>query len=148
MAVDEHARALEAKLRGEVIGRDQPGYDEARRLYNAMIDRRPLLIARCVDAADVATAVTFARDSGLELAVRSGGHNGAGFGSVDDGLVVDLSPMRGVEVDPGARTARVLGGTLLGQVDAATHEHGLAAPFGIISTTGVGGLTLGGGVVT
>jgi FAD/FMN-containing dehydrogenase len=146
MAGNESASALQAKLRGEVIGRDHPGYDEARSLYNAMIDKRPLVIARCADAADVATAVTFARESGLELAVRSGGHNGAGLGGVDDGLVVDLSAMRGVDVDPDARTATVLGGTLLGQVDAATHEYGLAAPFGIISTTGVGGLTLGGGV--
>ena len=99
-----------------------------------------------MDAADVAAAVLFGRKEGLEIAVRSGGHNGAGLGSVDDGLVIDLSAMRGVDVDADARTARVLGGTLLGQVDAATHEHGLAAPFGIISTTGVGGLTLGGGV--
>ncbi len=137
---------LQAKLRGEVIGRDHVGYDEARRVYNAMIDKRPLVIARCADAADVATAVGFARDSGLDLAIRGGAHNGAGSASVDDGLVIDLSALRGVDVDPVARTARVLGGTLLGQVDAATHEHGLAAPFGIISTTGVGGLTLGGGV--
>ena len=146
MAAIDDVGALRAKLRGEVIGRDHPGYDEARRLFNAMIDRRPLSIVRPADAADVATAVTFARDSGLEVAIRGGGHNGAGLGGVDDGLVIDLSAMRGVDVDPDARTARVLGGTLLGEVDAATHDHGLAAPFGIISTTGVGGLTLGGGV--
>ena len=146
MAANGHAGALQANLRGEVIDRGHPGYDEARSLYNAMIDRRPLVIAYPVDTADVAAAVLFGRKEGLEIAVRSGGHNGAGFGSVDDGLVIDLSAMRGVDVDADARTARVLGGTLLGQVDAATHEHGLAAPFGIISTTGVGGLTLGGGV--
>lgn len=146
MAVDGHARALQASLRGEVIDRGHPGYDEARSLYNAMIDRRPLVISYPVDTADVAAAVLFGRREGLEIAVRSGGHNGAGFGCVDDGLVIDLSAMRGVDVDADVRTARVLGGTLLGQVDAATHEHGLAAPFGIISTTGVGGLTLGGGV--
>ena len=146
MAVNGHARALQASLRGEVIDRGHPGYDEARSLYNAMIDRRPLVISCPVDTADVAAAVLFGRREGLEIAVRSGGHNGAGFGCVDDGLVIDLSAMRGVDVDADARTARVLGGTLLGQVDAATHEHGLAAPFGIISTTGVGGLTLGGGV--
>ena len=138
--------ALSAKLRGRVVHRASPEYDEARALFNAMIDRRPRLIAYPLDASDVGAAVDFGRETGLEIAVRGGAHNGAGFGSVDDGLVIDLSAMRGVEVDPGARTARVLGGTLLGEVDAATHEHGLAAPFGIISTTGVGGLTLGGGV--
>jgi len=142
----ELAAELSATLRGGVVDRASPRYDEARALFNAMIDRRPLLIAYPVDAADVAAAVSFGRNAGLEIAVRGGGHNGAGFGGVDDGLVIDLSAMRGVDVDPAARTARVLGGTLLGQVDAATHEHGLAAPFGIISTTGVGGLTLGGGV--
>jgi FAD/FMN-containing dehydrogenase len=137
---------LSSTLRGAVITRDSRNYDEARALFNAMIDRRPLLIAYPTDAAGVAAAVSFGRDEGLEIAVRCGAHNGAGLGSVDNGLVIDLSAVRGVEVDPGSRTARVLGGTLLGQVDAATHEHGLAAPFGIISTTGVGGLTLGGGV--
>ena len=89
---------------------------------------------------------TFGREAGLEIAIRGGAHNGAGLAGVDDGLVIDLSALRGVEVDPEARTARVLGGTLLGEVDAETHKHGLAAPFGIISTTGVGGLTLGGGI--
>jgi FAD/FMN-containing dehydrogenase len=138
--------ALAARMRGSVITPSDPSYDEARALYNAMIDKRPAVIARCTDADDVIAALGFARENALEVAVRCGGHSGPGFGSVDDGLVVDLSPMRGVEVDPAARTARVLGGTLLGQVDAATHEHGLATPFGIISTTGVGGLTLGGGI--
>jgi FAD/FMN-containing dehydrogenase len=145
-ADSELAGKLSSMLRGSVVTPESPEYDEARALYNAMIDRRPALIAYPVDATDVASAVAVGRDAGLDIAVRSGGHNGPGFGCVDDGLVVDLSRMRGVEVDPEARTARVLGGTLLGQVDAATHEHGLAAPFGIISTTGVGGLTLGGGV--
>jgi hypothetical protein len=138
--------ALSANLRGTVVHRASPEYDEARALYNAMIDRRPRLIARCLDAADVAAAVSFGREAGLEIAVRGGAHNGAGLAGVDDGLVIDLSALRGVEVDPEARTARVLGGTLLGEVDAETHKHGLAAPFGIISTTGVGGLTLGGGI--
>lgn len=148
MAIVDSALAAElsSTLRGDVVDRGSPGYDDARALFNAMIDRRPLLIAYPVDAADVAAAVGFGRTAGLDIAVRCGGHNGAGFGGVDDGLVIDLSAMRGVEVDPDARTATVLGGTLLGEVDAATHEHGLAAPFGIISTTGVGGLTLGGGV--
>jgi FAD/FMN-containing dehydrogenase len=142
----ELASALSSKLRGAVVHAGSPEYDEARALFNAMIDRRPLLIAYPLDAADVGAAVGFAREADLEIAVRCGGHNGAGLGSVDDGLAIDLSAMRGVELDADARTARVLGGTLLGEVDAATHEHGLAAPFGIISTTGVGGLTLGGGV--
>ncbi|HEX4745387.1 MAG TPA: FAD-binding oxidoreductase [Gaiellaceae bacterium] len=144
--VNQSVTALQASLRGEVIGREHPGYDEARSLYNAMIDKRPRFIARCVDAADVMAAVRFARESELEIAVRGGGHNGAGSGSVDDGLVVDLSALRGVIVDPDARTARVLGGSLLGDVDHATHPFGLALPFGFISTTGIGGLTLGGGV--
>jgi FAD/FMN-containing dehydrogenase len=138
--------ALQASLRGEVIGRDDPQYDDARRVYNAMIDKRPRLIARCVDAADVSAAVNFARETGLDIAVRGGSHNGAGSGSVDDGLVIDLSPLRGVIVDPDARVARVLGGSLLGDVDHATYPFALAVPFGFISTTGIGGLTLGGGV--
>ena len=143
---DQLTSALQARLRGEVLGSDHPDYDEARRLYNAMIDKHPRQIARCVDAGDVVQAVTFARETGIDLAVRAGGHNGPGLGSVDDGLMIDLSAMRGVIVDPDARTARVLGGTLVGDVDHATNAFGLAAPFGIISTTGVGGLTLGGGI--
>jgi FAD/FMN-containing dehydrogenase len=138
--------ALQTKLRGEVIGRDHPRYDDARSLYNAMIDRRPLLIARVADADDVMATVSFARESGLEIAVRGGGHNGAGSGSVDDGIVIDLSRLRGVDVDRDARTARVLGGSLLSDIDQATQPFGLALPFGFISTTGIGGLTLGGGV--
>lgn len=138
--------ALQANLRGDVIGRDHPEYDTARKIYNAMIDKRPRVIARCVDAADVMAAVNFGREAGLDVAVRGGSHNGAGLGSVDDGLVIDLSPLRGVIVDPDARTARVLGGSLLGDVDHATYPFGLALPFGFISTTGIGGLTLGGGV--
>jgi len=138
--------ALQASMRGEVIGRDDPQYDDARMLYNAMVDKRPRLIARCVDAADVIAAVNFAREAGLEIAVRGGSHNGAGSGSVDDGLVIDLTPLRGVIVDPEARIARVLGGSLLGDVDHATYPFALAVPFGFISTTGIGGLTLGGGV--
>ena len=145
-ADSELGAALSSTLRGSVVTRESPEYDQARVLYNAMIDRRPLLVAFPVDASDVAAALAFGRSEGLEIAVRGGGHSGAGLGSVDDGLVIDLSGMRGVVVDPDARTARVLGGTLLAEVDAATHEHGLAAPFGIISTTGVGGLTLGGGI--
>jgi FAD/FMN-containing dehydrogenase len=142
----ELAETLGAGFRGRMIGSDDSDYDTARKLYNAMIDKRPRLIAQCVDAADVIAAVNVARDAGLDVAVRCGAHNGPGLGSVDDGLVIDLSALRGVIVDPDARIAHVLGGTLLGEVDHATQPFGLAAPFGIISTTGVGGLTLGGGV--
>jgi FAD/FMN-containing dehydrogenase len=130
--------------RGDVVTPGDPSYDQARAVYNAMIDKHPALVARCHDAADVIASVRFGRDQGLDIAVRSGGHNGAGFGTLDDGLVIDLSGMRGVRVNPDAATARVAGGTQLGEVDHATHAFGMAAPFGIISTTGVGGLTLGG----
>jgi hypothetical protein len=138
--------ALEAAMRGTLTAPSDPDYDERRALHNAMIDRRPALIARCTDAADVIAAVGHARSEGLPLAIRGGGHNGAGLGSVDDGLVIDLSGMRGVIVDPVSKVARVLGGSLLGDVDHATHPFGLALPSGIISTTGVGGITLGGGL--
>lgn len=146
IAIDELSQELGASLRGSVVTPSDSQYDEARALYNAMIDKRPALIARCVDAADVVAAVDFGRQQGLDIAVRGGGHNGAGLASVDDGLVIDLSAMRGVHVDPKERLAHVLGGALVGDVDHATNVFGLAAPFGIISTTGVAGLTLGGGV--
>src|SRR2546423_4234704 len=133
-------------FQGRLIGPGDGDYDEARAVYNAMIDKRPALIARCADADDVATAVGFARDHGLLLAVRGGGHNGAGLGTCDDGVVIDLSLLKDVEVDPGNKTVRVGGGCTWGEVDGATGEHGLATPSGIISTTGVGGLTLGGGL--
>lgn len=137
---------FKASLRGELIGPDDEGYDAARQVYNAMIDRRPRLIAYCVDVADVITAVNFARDNSITLAVRGGGHNGGGLGVVDDGLVIDLSSMKGIRVDPAAQTVRVEGGCTWGDVDHATHAFGMATPSGIISTTGVGGLTLGGGI--
>src|SRR5262245_31929316 len=132
-------------LRGTLIGRDHPDYDEARKLYNGMIDKRPLLIARCADVGDVVTAVNFGRDNNVRIAIRGGGHNGPGLGSVDDGLVLDLSMMKGIHVDPASRTVRVEPGCTSGDVDHATHAFGLAVPFGIVSTTGVAGLTLGGG---
>ncbi|WP_377730321.1 FAD-binding oxidoreductase [Paraburkholderia caffeinitolerans] len=135
-----------ANLLGEVIEPVDARYDDARRVYNAMISKRPGLIARCADVADVIACVNFAREHGLLLAVRGGGHNGGGLGVCDDGLVIDLSAMRGVHVDPAARTVRVEGGCRLRDVDHATHAFGLAVPAGIISTTGVGGLTLGGGI--
>jgi hypothetical protein len=132
-------------LRGTLIQRDEAGYDEARRLYNAMIDKRPVAIARCANVADVIAAVNFGRNNGLSMAIRGGGHNGPGLGSVNDGLVIDLSAMKGVRVDPEARTARVEAGCTQGDVDHATHAFGLAVPAGIISTTGIAGLTLSGG---
>jgi FAD/FMN-containing dehydrogenase len=137
---------LTAAVKGRVVEHGQAGYDEARALYNAMIDKHPAAIAYCVDEADVVGAVGFARERGLRLAVRCGGHTGAGLGSVDDGLVLDLSAMNNVTVDPAAKMVRAQGGALLQDVDRATHEHGFAVPAGIISTTGIGGLTLGGGV--
>jgi FAD/FMN-containing dehydrogenase len=135
-----------SRLRGELIRPGDAGYEQARKLYNGMIDKRPALIARCVDVADVIGAVNFAREHKLTLAVRGGGHNGAGLGSCDAGLVIDLSRMKGVHVDPAARTTRVEGGCTWGDVDHATHAFGLATPSGFVSTTGVGGLTLGGGI--
>jgi FAD/FMN-containing dehydrogenase len=143
---DAAVQAFAAGMRGVLIRPEDPAYDEARKVYNAMIDRYPALIARCADAGDVIAAVSFARDQGLLLAVRGGGHNGPGLGVCDDGLVIDLSLMKGVRVDPISRTARVAGGSLLGDVDHATHAFGLATPSGIIATTGVGGITLGGGL--
>jgi FAD/FMN-containing dehydrogenase len=133
-------------LRGRLIGRADPDYDEARKLYNGMIDKRPLMIARCADVADVVTAVNFAREHHLRVAVRGGGHNGPGLGSVDDGLMIDLSLMKGVRVDVANGAVRVEAGCTSGDVDHVTHAFGLAVPFGIVSSTGVGGLTLGGGI--
>jgi FAD/FMN-containing dehydrogenase len=140
-ATDTFARGL----RGRLIRPTDPDYDEARALYNGMIDKRPRLIARCVNVTDVIAAVTFAREEGLLLAIRGGGHNGPGLGSVNDGLVIDLSLMKSVHVDPRTQTVRVDPGCTSGDVDHATHSFGLAVPFGIVSTTGVAGLTLGGG---
>jgi FAD/FMN-containing dehydrogenase len=132
-------------LRGSLIEPSDPHYDEVRALYNGMIDKRPALIARVADVADVITAVNFAREQGMLLAIRGGGHNGPGHGSCDDGLVIDLSRLKSVRVDPETRRVRVEAGCTSGDVDHATHAFGLAVPFGLISTTGVAGLTLGGG---
>jgi hypothetical protein len=136
---------LRESLRGSIVTPQDGGYDDARSLYNAMIDKRPAVIARCADVADVIAAVNFGRDSGLLVAVRGGGHNGAGLGSCDGGLVIDLGSMKGIRVDPDRRTIRVGAGCTQGDVDHAAHAFGLAVPAGIVSTTGVAGLTLGGG---
>jgi len=130
---------------GRVVELGDSGYDEARAVYNGMIDRRPAAVAYCADEQDVVAAVGFARARGLPIAVRCGSHSGSGLGVVDDGIVIDLSALDAVAVDPTARSVKVQGGVKLGQVDAATHEHGLAVPVGVLSTTGVGGLATGGG---
>ncbi|WP_241502119.1 FAD-binding oxidoreductase [Hymenobacter glacialis] len=132
--------------RGALLQPQDAGYDEARRVYNGMIDKHPALIARCADVADVMAAVDYARQEHLLLAVCGGGHSGAGMGMCDDGMVIDLSLMRGIHVDPEARTVLVEGGCTLGDIDHATHPFGLALPSGIISTTGIGGIALGGGM--
>ncbi|HZM58139.1 MAG TPA: FAD-binding oxidoreductase [Vicinamibacterales bacterium] len=146
MLTDTTVAAFKSALRGEVIVPGDARYDEARKVYNGMIDRRPRLIAKCTDVADVIAAVNFGRDNSLPVSIRSGGHNAAGLGVCDDGVVVDLSPMRYVHVDPRKKTIRAGGGALWGDVDHAGFPFGLAVPAGFISTTGVGGLTLGGGI--
>jgi len=147
MAIDDAIlRELTPNFRGELLTPEGDGYDQARAVHNAMIDRRPALVARCTDVADVICVVNFARDNELALAVRGGGHGVAGYGTVDDGVVLDLSPMKGIFVDPDGRLVTVEGGCTWGAVDHATHAFGLATPSGVVSTTGVGGLTLGGGL--
>jgi FAD/FMN-containing dehydrogenase len=147
VTVEEIAVAdLAGQLRGRLLRPDDESYLEACRVYNGMIEKRPALIARCVDVADVIASVNFAREHELALAVRGGGHSGPGLGVCDGGLVIDLSGMKGVRVDPVERTAQVGGGCVWGDVDHATHAFGLATPSGFISSTGVGGLTLGGGI--
>jgi len=137
---------FESGFRGDLYAPGDQGYDAARNIYNAMIDKRPGLIARCADVADVIRAVNLARDRRWVLAVRGGGHNVAGLGTCDDGLVVDLSAMKWVRIDPAERTAHVGSGCTWGDLDHATHAFGLAVPGGVVSTTGVSGLTLGGGI--
>jgi FAD/FMN-containing dehydrogenase len=145
--LDEQAlTSFSAGLRGTVIQPPDTAYERARRVNNFLIDRHPRLIVQCRDTADVMSAVTFAREQGLEIAIRGGGHNVAGNAVCDDGLVIDLSQMRSVQVDPARRVARVEGGCVWKDVDHATHAFGLATPGGIISSTGVAGLTLGGGI--
>jgi len=139
------AAKLGAGLSGEALAPADPGYEVARRIHNGLIDRRPAMIARCADTADVAHAVAFGREQELELSVRGGGHNVAGKAVADGALMIDLSPMKGVEVDPRARTARAQGGVTVGEYDRATAAFGLATTSGVVSSTGIAGLTLGGG---
>ncbi len=145
MSDSKMAQELRGRLQGEVLGPADAGYDEARRVWNGMIDRQPALIARCAGTADVATAVRFAGEKDLLVAVRGGGHNVSGNATCDGGLVIDLGPMNTVQVDAGKCLARAGGGTLWRQYDAQTQRHGLASPGGAISSTGIAGLTLGGG---
>lgn len=137
---------LKGRVRGEVITPEDASYDEARKVHNGMIDRRPAVVARCQDTGDVIAAVDYARENGLLLSVRGGGHSVPGFGTNEGGLVIDLSRMKGTRVDPGKRTIRAEGGCTWGDFNHATYPFGLATTGGIISTTGVGGLTLGGGI--
>jgi FAD/FMN-containing dehydrogenase len=136
---------LKARVRGPLLRPGEPGYDEARSVWNAMIDRRPALIVRCLGAADVVACVAVAREHGIQLSIKGGGHNIAGLAVCDGGLMLDMSLMRGVWVDPGQRVARAQAGCLLGDVDRETQLHGLAAVLGFVSNTGCAGLTLGGG---
>jgi FAD/FMN-containing dehydrogenase len=142
MSIEE----FKAALRGELIQPQDEAYAGARRVYNGMIDKKPRMIARCADVTDVISAVNFGRENDMLVAIRGGGHNGGGLGICDDGLVIDLSLIKYTRVNPEAKTVRVGGGCTWGDVDHATHSFGLAVPTGVISTTGVGGLTLGGGV--
>src|SRR5437588_1408088 len=147
LTLEETAVAeLEAGLRGQIVGRDDATYDQHRAVWNGSIDRRPALIARCAGVADVIASVRFGREHGLPVAVRSGGHSFPGLSVADDAFVVDLGLLKGVRVDPEARTARVQAGVLLGELDRETQAFGLAAPSGIVTHTGVAGLTLGGGI--
>lgn len=136
---------LRAQVGGQILVAGDPGYEEARRVWNGMIDRHPALVVRCRGAADVIASVSFAREHDMLLSVRGGGHNVAGFGTCDGGIVIDLSPMRGVRLAPTSDTVRVEAGATWGDVDRETQVRGLAVPGGIVSTTGVAGLTLGGG---
>jgi FAD/FMN-containing dehydrogenase len=145
-SAEPNIEAFRSSLRGTLIQPGDDGYDTARNVYNGMIDRRPRFIARCADVADVIAAVNFARDNKLTVSIRGGSHNVTGFAVCDDGIVIDLSGMRGVRVDPKNHTARAEGGCTWGDLDHATHAFGLATTGGVLSTTGVAGLTLGGGI--
>ena len=142
----EAVAALREVFRGELVGAGDPGYDAARRVWNGNVDRRPALVARCHGVADVRQAVSFARAEGLLVSVRGGGHSAPGYGTNDGGLVIDLSAMKGIRVDPGARIARAEGGALWRELDRETQAFDLATTGGTVSNTGIAGLTLGGGL--
>ncbi len=146
MSLQQAIKEFRTRFRGSVIEPEDAGYEESRKVYNGMIDRRPRLIARCADAADVITAVRMARANDLQVSIRGGGHNAAGLGVCDNGMVIDLAPIRYVRVDPASRTVLAGAGCTWSDVDHATHAFGLAVPSGIIASTGVAGLTLGGGM--
>jgi FAD binding domain len=143
-ASQDRIEGFQAEFRGEVIQPGDSGYETARKIWNASIDKHPGIIARCSGVADVVAAVNFARENELLIAVRGGGHNVSGKALCDDGIVIDLSGMKGIYVDAKNRTARVQGGAMLGDVDRETHVFGLAVPAGVVSKTGIAGLTLGG----
>src|SRR6266480_3488394 len=145
MSTTQLANALREGFSGQVLEPGQPGYDESRLLFNPVIDRRPAVVARCATTADVAAAVNTARDSGLVVAVRCGGHSFPGLSTCDDGMQIDLRGLKSITVDPQARTSRVGGGVLWGEFDQATQEYGLHTPGGRVTTTGIGGFTTGGG---
>jgi len=146
MLTKEAIQSFRPQLRGKLLTPSDEGYDEARKVYNAMFDKRPALIARCMDVADVIASVNFARNNDLLLAVKGGGHNAAGLGMCDDGFVIDLSLMKGIHIDPNDRTVMVEGGCTLSDIDHVTYAMNRVVPSGIISTTGIGGITLGGGL--
>jgi FAD/FMN-containing dehydrogenase len=143
--IASRVQELQAELRGSLLRPGDAGYEDSRTIWNAMIDRRPALVARCLGVGDVLACVNFARTERVPLSVKGGGHNIAGLAVCEDGLMIDMSPMRGVWVDPAARTARAQAGCLLGDLDRETQIHGLATPLGFVSNTGIAGLTLGGG---
>jgi FAD/FMN-containing dehydrogenase len=146
VATEGSAQPLREVLSGPVLAPGNSGYEEARRVHNGLVDKRPLVIARCTHTADVVNAVNFGRDAGLEISVRGGGHNVAGKAVTDGGLMIDLSLMKGIHVDPARRTVRAQAGVTVGELDRATAAFGLATPSGVVSSTGIAGLTLGGGI--
>ncbi len=146
MSEDRALSELEASFAGDLVPPDDATYDRHRAVWNGSIDRHPALIARCIRASDVSAAVTFARRIGLPLAIKGGGHSFPGQSVCDDGIVIDLGEMKGIDIDPQARTARAEAGVLLGELDHETQAYGLAVPAGIVTHTGLAGLTLGGGI--
>src|SRR5690606_3377873 len=144
--MESDLKHLKDHVSGEVIRPSDPNYDDARKIYNGMIDKRPAIILKCANADDVVQGVNFARKNKMEVSVKSGGHNGAGLALVDNGLVIDLSNMKDIQIDRGQKIAKIQPGNTLAEIDKATHKYGLALPCGIVGTTGIGGITLGGGM--